>query len=157
VRTVYFEGFGLVPSYSSDSGELGFAQIVYTIKNLLEEVQEAEVFLRVSHDAAPFDEVRLVSLKPLDMGQVGLSYNYMPATGWSNGNYGFSLELRLDGQPYATTAEEVLNVEGQASSSAHGSAEPPGVRSAVVAGIAVAALLILAGIGYVALVRRRRQ
>ena len=61
------------------------------------------MILQVSFDEAPLDEVTLATLSPLEMGQVSLSYNYIPADGWREGSYGFRLALLLDGQPYATT------------------------------------------------------
>ncbi len=146
--TVYFEGFGIVPNYLKKTGELAFAQIVYTVRNLYKPVAEAEVILEVSHDGAPLAEISLATLSPLDMGRVGLNYNYIPAGGWAGGSYGFRLRLKLDGKPYASTLEESLNVGGS-------SAPGGGMSLAVIGGIAAGVVIVAGGLYF--LVRKRRR
>ena len=118
VKTVYFEGFGLVPNYRKGTEELAFAQVVYTVNNLYQPVAKAEVLLQVTYNGELLDEASLATLSPLEMGRVGLNYNYIPAEDWKNGSYGFKLELRLEGKPYATTQEEELSVAGTEEASA---------------------------------------
>ena len=112
VKTVYFEGFGIVPNYYTETGKLAFAQVVYTINNLYQTFPEAEVVLKVTFDGTPLEETTIATLTPLEKGRVGLKYNYIPAGGWGDETYGFMLQLNLEGEPYATTLEEQLNVTG---------------------------------------------
>jgi len=150
VGTIYFEGFGVVPNYHTGSGELAFAQIVYTVRNLYQPVANAEIMLLVTRDGASLEEISLATLSPLDIGRVGLNYNYIPPAGWVIGSYGFRLQLNLDGEPYATTLEEQLNVSvGGVAGGGQG-----GISTALTGGIA-AAVLAVGGMGYF-LVRRRR-
>lgn len=146
--TVYFEGFGIVPNYHRETKKLAFVQIVYTVRNLYQPVARAEVILEVSHDGAPLEEISLATLSPLDMGRVGLNYNYIPAGGWVDGTYGFRLRLKLDGKPSATTLEEQFNVGGKAA--------PGGGMSLVVIGAITAGVVIMAGGAYLLVQKRRR-
>ncbi len=104
--TVYFEGFGLVPNYYNEGGKIAFAQIVYTVRNLYQSVDKGEVILEVTRDNALLQEVSLATLSPLELGSIGLNYNYIPAGGWANGSYGFKLQLELDGKPYTVSMME---------------------------------------------------
>jgi len=150
VKTVYFEGFGVVPNYHTSTGELAFAQIVYTVRNLYQLVPNAEIILLVTHNGAPLEEISLATFSPLDIGRVGLSYNYIPSAGWVGGDYGFKLRLNLDGQPFANTLEEWLHVSpGGASEESQ-----RGLSAAIIAGI-VAAVLVVAAAGYLLLRRKR--
>lgn len=150
MRTVYFEGFGVVPNYHTGTGELAFAQIVYTVRNLYQRVADAEIILLVTRGGALLEEISLATLSPLDIGSVALSYNYVPSAGWVTGSYGFKLRLNLDSEPYAITLEKQLDVSvGGVAAVGEG-----GISAALLGGIA-AAVLVVGGIGYL-LVRRRR-
>ncbi|MDD5094429.1 MAG: hypothetical protein PHV74_08640 [Dehalococcoidia bacterium] len=122
--TVYFEGFGVVPNTQKDTSKLVFVQIVYTVKNLYQRVDKAEVILEVSVDQAPLEEVSLAELSPLDVGRVGLSYKYIPSNGWVDGTYSYKLRLKLDDKPYATSLAQTLEVKG---SGATGNTTTPAV------------------------------
>ena len=112
IKTVYFECFGIVPNYNTETNELAFAEIVYTINNLFEAFPEAKVILKVTKDDTPSDETTLATLAPLEKGRVGLNYNYIPAGGWRKASYGFMLELHIGGEPYVTSKEEKLELGG---------------------------------------------
>jgi hypothetical protein len=120
IRTVYFEGFGIVPNYNTETDELVFAEVVYTVNNLFEAFPEAKVVLKVTQDGAPLDETTLATLAPLEKGRVGLSYNYIPGGGWHKASYGFKLELNIDDKPYVTSKEEKLELGGGTTASAGG-------------------------------------
>ena len=110
----------------------------------------AEITLLVTRDGASLDEISLATLSPLDIGRVGLNYNYIPSDGWVIGSYGFKLQLNLDGEPYATTLEEQFDVTvGGLAGGGDG-----GVSAALIVGI-VAAALAVGGIGYLLVLRRR--
>jgi len=114
VRTVYIEGFGVVPNHSTENGELAFAQIVYTINNLYQSFPQAKVVLKVERDGTPVDEIAVAALAPLEKGTLGLNYRYVPAEGWSRANYRFRLELDIAGQVYTVSQEETLLVDAAA-------------------------------------------
>ncbi|MGD0352147.1 MAG: hypothetical protein ABSB38_01400 [Dehalococcoidia bacterium] len=120
VKTVYFEGFGIVPNYNTKTNELAFAQVVYTVNNLLEAFPEAKVILRVTEGGAPLDETTLATLAPLEKGRAGLSYNYIPAGGWQKTTYTFKLELDIGGKPYVSSKEEKLELGTGGSSATAG-------------------------------------
>lgn len=113
VATVYFEGFALVPNYDSETGNLAFAEVVYTISNLYQAFPEGRVVLQVSHNGSHLEEVTLATLAPLEKGRLGLKYNYTPPAGWKQGgSYGFRLQLHIGGEVYSTTLEEELQLSG---------------------------------------------
>ncbi len=109
VRTVYFEQFGIEPNYAPDTGLLAFVRTVYTLNNLYQLVNNAEVVLVVSRDDKPLEQVSLISFGRLDLGRTGGSYSYMPAEGWKAGNYGLKLELYIEGEFYTDSSEEKLS------------------------------------------------
>ncbi len=156
--TVYFEGFGIVPNYHRDTSELAFAQIVYTVRNLYQPVDKAEIILEISRGGDPLEELSLAYLNPLDVGRVGLNYNYIPTGGWVNGNYGFRLRLNLDDKPYSNTVEEQLNVSDVKITDEETSQNIDtggGISPAVIGGI-IAGILVVVG-GSCFLIWRRRR
>jgi hypothetical protein len=117
VKTVFFEGFGIIPNYNTETKELAFAEVDYTVNNLLEAFPEAKVVLKVTKGGAPLDETTLATLAPLEKGRVGLSYNYFPSGGWQKTTYIFKLDLIIDGKPYVSSKEEKLELGGGAATS----------------------------------------
>jgi hypothetical protein len=149
VKTVYFEGFGIVPNYNTKTKELAFAQVVYTVNNLLEAFPEAKVILKVTKGGAPLDETTLASLAPLEKGRVGLSYNYIPGGGWQKASYGFKLELQIGGKPYVSSKEEKLELGAGGSSATAGN-----INWLLIGGIA-GGVVILVLIIIILMMRRR--
>jgi hypothetical protein len=150
--TAYFEGFGIVPNYQNEGGKLAFVQIVYTVRNLYQRVAKGEVILEVSRDEAPLEELSLAALSPLELGQVGLNYNYIPAGGWVDGSYGFKLQLKLDGKPYTSSLVQQLEVSG---GGVAGNGGGGGMSPAVVGGI-VAGAVAVASAGFWFVWKRRK-
>lgn len=151
IRTVYFEGFGVVPNYNTDTDELVFAQLVYTVNNLLEPFPEAEVILKVTKDSAASDETTLATLSPLEKGRVGLNYNYIPGNGWQKATYTFKLELHIGDKPYVTSKEEKLELGG--------GAKPAGTTGTInwlLIGSIAGGVVILILIIIIIMMRRRR-
>jgi len=148
IRTVYFEGFGIVPNYNTETDELAFAEVVYTVNNLFEAFPEAAVILKVTKDSAPLDETTLATLTPLEIGRVGLSYNYIPGGGWHKASYGFKLELHINDKPYITSKEEKLELGG-------GTKATGNINWLLIGGIA-GGVVILALIIIIFMMRRRR-
>jgi hypothetical protein len=145
--TIYFEGFNFVPNYEKATGKLAFAQIVYTVKNLYKPVTHAEVVLEVNHEGQKLEDISLVNLSPLEMGNVGLNYNYIPSSGWVKGAYSFKLSLQIDGKPYTASQEQTLNVSGSFT-------REGGLNPLVIGGI-LAGVLLIAGAGVLAWRRKR--
>jgi len=149
IKTVYFEGFSIVPNYNTETKELAFAQVVYTVNNLLQPFPEAKVILKVTKGGAPLDETTLATLAPLEKGRAGLSYNYIPADGWQKTTYTFKLELQIGGKPYVSSREEKLELGTGASS-----ATPGNINWLLIGGIA-GGVVILVLIIIILMMRRR--
>jgi len=147
VKTVYFEGFGIMPNYNTETNELAFAQVVYTVNNLLQPFPEAKVILEVTKGGAPLDEVTLATLAPLEKGRAGLSYNYIPAGGWQKTTYTFKLELQIGGKPYVSSKEEKLEL-------GTGTSAPGNINWLLIGGIA-GGVVILILIIIILMMRRR--
>lgn len=109
-KTVYFEGFSVVPNYSTETKKLVFAEVVYTVNNLFQPFPQAKVVLKVTKGGSPLDEVGLITLAPLEKGRVELSYNYIPKEEWQRAEYRFKLELWIEGKLYTSSKEEVLDL-----------------------------------------------
>ena len=163
VKTVYFEGFEVVPNYQQSTGKLVMVQVVYAVNNLLQAFPSARVNLLVNHESGPVQKTTLVNLSQLEKGKMELSYNYIPADGWRQGKYLFKLELEVGGQVYTTSAEKELNVgeAGETVTSGDGRLPPPNPGSSpvgslnwmMVGGIAAGAAVLI--IITLLLIRRR--
>ncbi|MFH1647166.1 MAG: hypothetical protein ABID71_05755, partial [Chloroflexota bacterium] len=166
VKTVYFEGFEIVPNYKQSTGELVMVRVVYAVNNLLQAFPSASVNLLVNHESGPVQKTTLVNLSQLEKGKMELNYNYIPAEGWRQGKYLFKLELEVGGQVYTTSPEKELSV-GEAGENAaipgEGRELPPnpGSRPAgslswmMVGGIAAGAAVLI--IITLLLIRRRAR
>jgi hypothetical protein len=149
VKTVYFEGFSILPNYNTKTNELAFAQVVYSVNNLLEAFPEAKVIMKVTEGGAPLDETTLATLAPLEKGRVSLNYNYIPGGGWQKTTYIFKLNLQIGGQLYVSSREEKLELGTGTSSAALGK-----INWLLIGGIA-GGVIILVLIIIILMMRRR--
>jgi len=147
VKTVYFEGFSIIPNYTTGTDDLASAQLDYTVNNLLEPFPEAKVILKVTKGGSPLSDITLATLAPLEKGRVGLSYSYVPAGGWQKTTYTFKLDLYVGGQPYTSSKEEKLELGS-------GSAGSGNINWLLIGGIAGGVVILILII--VILMMRRR-
>lgn len=155
LKTVFFEGFSIVPFNDKNTGKLAMAQVVYAVNNLYAAFAQAEVVLNVSHDGTPLDETVLVNLTPLEKGKIELSYNYIPAEGWQPGIYRFQLKLMIDGEPYIVSAEKELENIGPSPLT---TTPPPGGKFnwSLAGGIAGGAVLVVIAAVIAVMILRKR-
>lgn len=112
VGTIYFEQFDILEYSNTDTGKFAFAEMVYTIKNVYEQVENAVVLLEVKHDGASLEQKQIGSFSPLVVGSFGQSYQYTPLDGWISGEYSFKLILEIDNEIYTSSAEKQIVVTG---------------------------------------------
>lgn len=153
VKTLYFESYDVVPYSDKDTGKLAYVKLDYTVRNLYQPVSNAAVVLQVTRDGEPLDEVTLITLDPLDVGRLGLNYNYIPLSGWESGTYVLRLDLDVDNKLYASTWNEEVQVSGNMVVA--GSSSGGGLSTVVIGLIIAAVAVIIVAGGY--LVIRRRQ
>jgi hypothetical protein len=110
VKTVYFEGFEIVPNYDQSTGKLVMVRIVYAVNNLVQAFPSASINLLINHESGPVQKTNLVNLSRLEKGKMELSYNYVPMESWQHGKYSFKLELEIEGQVYTVSPEKELRV-----------------------------------------------
>jgi hypothetical protein len=110
-QTVFIYGFSAVPSYDSGKGEISFAKIVYTVKNVYQPLKDVQAILKVSLNGNLLEEVPVVSVPTLDTGNTAGSYNFIPSAGWENGNYNFRLEVFSQEKLYATSPQQIIEVK----------------------------------------------
>jgi hypothetical protein len=110
--TVYFASFGVLAAYANDTGKLAFVQVVYTVKNIYQQVNKGDVILQTTFNGKSLAAVTLITLSPLAVGSSGLNYNYTPTEGWGSGSYDFQLQLNLDGKLYTSSTVEHLTAGG---------------------------------------------
>ncbi len=150
VKTVYFAHFGIVLNYYTETGELAFVKVVYQISNLYQPMADVGLVLKVSLDGEALEEIPLLSLSELSLGDIGGSWEYTPPQGWEAGTYTFQAELYVGGKLYTTSLEEELEV-----------AAPTAVTAPfnllLIVSIAAGVLIIGMAILLVVVLRRRRQ
>lgn len=146
-QTIYIEGFAVVRNYHTETGELAFAKIVYTINNMYQPLKDVTVVLKVSHEDKLVDKTELISLPTLDVGKTGgAGYNYIPSQGWQHGTYIFKIELYSQGNIYAESQEVQMLTEPAKVSAP--------VNWLLIGGI-IAGVAIIGVVAYL-MVRRRR-
>ncbi|MBN2098025.1 MAG: hypothetical protein JW753_00355 [Dehalococcoidia bacterium] len=147
VETIYFKSFAATLARNVNTGEPGYAQVVYTIANVYQAVANAQVNLVVKFEGADLELIQgILTLSVLNTGDTGVPYQYFPSAGWEKGTYTFQLELYLGGQLYARSTEADLDVG------------LPGGRSLLWLWILLG-VLGAAGLGFLIffLVKRRRE
>lgn len=112
VGTIYFEQFDVLEYTNNDTGKFAFAEMVYTVRNVYEQVENAVVLLEVQRDGIALEEKQIGSFSPLVVGSIGQSYQYTPLSGWIDGTYSFRLVLEIDGEAYTTSVERQVNAAG---------------------------------------------
>ena len=110
-RTIFLEGFCVVPNYHIKTGELAFAKIVYTINNLYQPLEDVKAIVKVTLGGQAADEVELISLPTLDVGKTAGSSNYIPTEGWQHGTYSFEIELYSLGKLYTQSSAQEMATE----------------------------------------------
>ena len=110
IKTVYFEGFEVVPLNQKDTEKLVMVHVVATLKNLLDAFNDVKVNLLVNSETQQ-ESVNIINLTRLEKGDAELSNNYVPADGWRQGIYIFKLELEVGGQIYTTSNTKTLKVD----------------------------------------------
>jgi hypothetical protein len=110
VGTIYFEQFDILEYTNNDTGKFAFAEMVYTIKNVYEQVDNATVLLEVKRDGSSLEQKQIGSFSPLVVGSVGQSYQYTPIDGWTDGNYSFKLILKIDNEIYTSSPERQIDI-----------------------------------------------
>ena len=93
-RPVSIVGFSAVPNFFQDTGEIAFASINYTIRNLYRPEKNVKAVLNVSLDGALIDEGEIFSLPTLGLEGMTGSYKYVPSQRWQEGYYVFQLQVR---------------------------------------------------------------
>jgi hypothetical protein len=152
VGTIYFEQFDILEYSNTDTGKFAFAEMVYTIKNIYEQVENAVVLLEVKRDGASLEQKQIGSFSPLVVGSIEQSYQYTPIDGWSNGNYSFKLLLNIEGEIYTNSPERQLNV-----SDGNGSSDQVNDSNmALIVGI-VCAVVLLLDIAFYMIYRNRKS
>jgi len=142
-RTVLVEGFSVVPNYHTETNELAFAKIVYTINNLYQPLQGAKAILKMTLDDQAVEELELISLPTLDVGRTAGSSNYIPAAGWQDGTYSFSIELYNGGKLYTQSSPQEMAAGSGKGFNPVGSTIGGGLSWPIISGIAAAVAIAL--------------
>ena len=107
-----------------------------------------QLVLKVSLDGEALEEIPLLSLSELSLGDIGGSWEYTPPQGWEGGTYTFQAELYVGGKLYTTSLPEELEITAPTAVTV-----PFNLPLMVVLGGITGAVLIIIA---VRLVRRRR-
>jgi hypothetical protein len=113
--TIYFENPGILPYYDEDTGELAFINIYYTVRNVYEPVDNVAIKLLVTLDGNTIEQKNHSTIPTLVIGRASGSIDYYPYSG--NGEYGFTLQLFVDGNAYTNSPEMTIEVGNNGSPS----------------------------------------
>jgi Fibronectin type III domain len=143
--TVSFVKFSVTPQYDSTTSKLASAEVSYLVRNIGPPLSQVDLVLKVVLDNSPLEDVPLQSLAQLPAGDTSGNMNYIPAQGWKSGTYTFRIEMAAGGQLYTTSPEQQVTVPLVGS-----------VRLVLISEIFGAAILVIAGVISLILIRRRR-
>jgi hypothetical protein len=146
-RAISFQGFAVNPQDDADTGKLAYAQIVYTIANLYQEMNNTQVKMVVSLNGVELQTLSVLPPITLPLGSTPGLYNYVSTDGWQKGLYGFKLQLYVGDRVWAETAEETIRVG------------PAGVASWLWIIFVILGVLGTAGLGFLIffLLKRRKK
>jgi hypothetical protein len=159
-----------VPNFQKDTENLVMTQAICTVNNLLEALTDVKVNLLVSCQTQQ-ENITIINFTRLEIGKQPLSYNYIPADGWQQGEYTFMLQLEIGGQIYTTSQSKGLSVDetGRINSTGVADATPSksttpttspdeeagtSMTGFIIAGAAIVGILIV--ITVIVLARRRK-
>ena len=112
VGTIYFSQFDVLEYSNTDTGEFAYAEMVYTVRNVYEQVDNVSIWLEVKYDNESLEQRMIDPPNTLSLEGANRHYPYIPIDGWSDGNYSFKLILKIDNETYTSSAERQLDVGG---------------------------------------------
>jgi hypothetical protein len=95
-KTVFITTFLVGPVFNDETELLQSAQIVYTIENIYEPINNARLMLVVERNGSPVDNIEILFTGYLGTGAFDGRYSYIPTNGWRAGDYSFKLEIYED-------------------------------------------------------------
>lgn len=107
-QTVFLYGFSVVPVYNENSGELSYANIVYTFTNIYVPLKDFKATLDISLDGEPLETTVVITIPTLDVGETSGTYKYIPPQGWQLGSYMFTMSVFSLGNLYGRSAEKII-------------------------------------------------
>lgn len=116
-QTVFIKTFLVGPEFNEETDLLRNTQIVYTIENIYEPINNARVMLVVERDGEEIDNVEILFTGYLATGEFDGRFNYIPTRGWRAGEYSFKLEVYEDDLVnentfmHDETEEQVFDIE----------------------------------------------
>ncbi|MFA5055356.1 MAG: hypothetical protein WC562_04175 [Dehalococcoidia bacterium] len=143
VETIYFYHFAVLEYFNSDTGNLAYVEIQYTVKNVYEEVDDASILLDVTLDGEPLEQKTIAPPNRLTLDGVNGVWEYTPLEGWKSGDYSFKLILKIGDEVYTYSTEKQLDVTGDASVGGSNTPLIIGIVCAIVVVFAVALYMIL--------------
>lgn len=105
-----------IPLFLSDpqfdqKEQLTSLSLAYTLQNLYVKESGVKLILSVTKDEKALEDTEMLKLDELDVGEVSGKLNYIPVSGWKNGNYTLRLSLiSQEGLILATSDPQTLNV-----------------------------------------------
>jgi hypothetical protein len=109
--TIFIQSPSVIAYNDSKTGKLAYAQISYTLMNIYQKVDAVNVKLLVKFNGNQIDERDVLRPQPFDVGSRDESPDYTPASGWTNGVYGFTLELFVNNVSNGNSPEMPFEVK----------------------------------------------
>lgn len=78
---------------AANSDPIQFASVAFDIENNGNHIARARVTLKVSHDGEVVEEFVIDNNLPLPVGTTSVEDRYIPPTGWSSGDWQFSVTV----------------------------------------------------------------
>ncbi len=110
-QTIYIEGFAVAREYYTETREMAYAKIAYTINNMYQPLKDAAAVLKVSHEGKMVEETEIISLPILNVGKTAGNQKYIPSGGWQHGTYRFKIELYAQQKLYAQSTEVEISAD----------------------------------------------
>jgi len=152
VGTIYFSQFDVLEFSNSDTGEFAYAELVYTVRNVYQQVNNVSIWLDVKYNNESLEQKMIDPPNTLSLDGANRRYPYTPVDGWSAGNYSFKLNLKIDNDIYTTSPERQMTIYGgNASTATVNDSNMP-----LIVGI-VCAVVLLVDIAFYMIYRSRKK
>lgn len=112
VETVFIPTFSATAQFESNGELIRNAQLVYTIDNIFNPIENAKLILSVLRNEEKLETTELLAFPTLLVGKTEGRYSYIPSNAWENGVYTFKLQvLDQNNQVLANSFEQSILVD----------------------------------------------
>lgn len=92
-QTIFITNFMMDPQFDEKTDKIKNMKLIYTIRNIYKPATNVQLMVEVIKDNSFVEDLIMMSIAEVPLGDTQGSYSYIPPEGWKNSTYGFRLHL----------------------------------------------------------------